>query len=83
MAADGSINMVFSLNGKQVCDSRTEYNAAAVGGSQAGAQAGGHGHGGMNEGMMGGISICMDGTDYKKGDKLSIAANYDLDLHPL
>jgi hypothetical protein len=85
-AVDGSVNMVFSLNGKQICDSRTEYNAAAVGGSiqaDANAQPGGHGHGGMDEGMMGGITICMDGTDYKKGDKLSIAANYDLDLHPL
>jgi len=81
---DGSVNMVFGLNGKQICDSRTEYNAAAVGeNSQAGAQPGGHSHGGINGGMMGGITICMNGTDYKKGDKLSIAANYDLDLHPL
>jgi hypothetical protein len=84
MAVDGSVNMVFSLNGKQICDSRTEYNAPAVGvNSQAGAKAGGHSHGGMEDGMMGGITICMNGTDYKKGDKLSIAANYDVDLHPL
>jgi hypothetical protein len=84
MAVDGSVNMVFSLNGKQICDSRTEYNAAAVGeNGQASAQPDGHSHGGINEGMMGGITICMDGTDYKNGDKLSIAANYDLDLHPL
>lgn len=78
--ADGSINMVFDLNGKQICDSRTEYNAAAVGSKPA---EGGHSHGGMDEAMMGGISICANGTDYKKGDKLSIAANYDLGLHPL
>jgi hypothetical protein len=73
--------MVFSLNGKMICDSRTEYNAAAVG---ATSQPAGHSHGGdMNEGMMGGITLCANGTDYKKGDKLSIAANYDLGLHPL
>jgi hypothetical protein len=84
MSVDGSINMAFSINGKQICDSRTEYNAAAVTGSgPASAQPAGHGHEGMNEAMMGGISICLDGTDYKKGDKLSIEANYDLDLHPL
>jgi hypothetical protein len=72
--------MVFSLNGKQICDSRTNYNAAVIGGSSP---AGDQSHGGMNEGMMGGISICRDGINYKKGDNLSIAANYDLDLHPL
>ena len=66
--------MVFSLNGKQICDSRTEYKAPAIGEiSQAGAA----------KGMMSGISICMNGTEYKKGDKLTIAASYDLDLHPL
>jgi hypothetical protein len=66
--------MVFSLNGKQICDSRTEYNAVAVGE---------HSHAGTGERMMSGISICMNDTYYKKGDKLSIAANYDLNLHPL
>jgi hypothetical protein len=80
---DGSVNMVFSLNGKQICDSRTEYNAPAVGEGQAGTQPSGNHHGGLNGGMMSGISICMNETAYKKGDKLSIAANYDLDLHPL
>jgi len=69
--------MVFRLNGKVICDSRTEYNAAAVGENI------GQGHAGMNGGMMSGISICMNDTVYKKGDKLSITANYDLDLHPL
>jgi hypothetical protein len=74
--------MVFDLNGKQICDSRTEYNAAAVG-SKPAADAG-HSHGGgMDGGMMGGITLCANVTDYKKGDKLSIAANYDLGLHPL
>ena len=71
--------MVFSINGKQICDSRTDYSAAAVGGN---GPAGGHSHGGMDEGMMGGISICTEETVYKKGDKLSIEANYDLE-HPL
>ena len=76
--------MVFRLNGKEICDSRTKYNAAAVGeNSQASAEPAGHGHGGMGGGMMSGISICMNDTVYKKGDKLSISANYDLDLHPL
>jgi hypothetical protein len=76
--------MVFRLNGKLICDSRTEYKAAAVGEHiQAGAEPGGHGHGSMDGGMMSGISICMNDTVYKKGDKLSITANYDLDLHPL
>jgi len=81
---DGSVNMLFKLNGKPICDSRTEYNAPVVGDDgKAGPQPGGHLHGGMNDGMMSGISICMNGTDYKKGDRLSITANYDLDLHPL
>jgi hypothetical protein len=74
MAIDGSVNMVFSLNGKQICDSRSKYKAAAVREN---------GQTGTGEGMMSGTTICMDGTDYKKGDKLSIAANYDLNLHPL
>jgi hypothetical protein len=76
--------MLFKLNGKEICDSRTEYNAPVPGeDGKTGTQPGGHLHGGMNEGMMSGISICMNGTDYKKGDRLSITANYDLDLHPL
>ena len=65
MAVDGSVNMVFCLNGKQICDSRTEYNATAVGeNNQAGAQPDGHSHGGLNGGMMSGISICMNETAY-------------------
>jgi hypothetical protein len=76
--------MVFSLNGKQICDSRTEYNGADAGeAAQAATQPGGHLHGDMKGGAMSGISICMNGTEYKKGDKLSISATYDLDLHPL
>jgi hypothetical protein len=73
--------MAFQLNGKEICDSRTEYNAVAPGAAPP-AEAG-HGHGAVDENMMGGISICQDLAEYKKGDKLSIAANYDLDLHPL
>jgi hypothetical protein len=91
MIIDGSINMSFDLNGKQICDSRTEYNAVAPGAAPAAPAAPegspGHGHGGgggaMGGAMMGGISVCTDGTDYKKGDKLSISTNYDLEVHPL
>jgi hypothetical protein len=76
--------MVFNLNGEEICDSRTAYNAATPGAAPAAGTGHGHGDGGaMSEGMMGGISICTNGTDYKKGDKLSIATNYDLGLHPL
>ena len=80
--------MVFKLNGKEICDSRTMYNAAVVGAS---GQAGAHSHGGMDmgmgtgtgDGMMGGVSACTNGTVVKKGDTVSVEAFYDTEKHPL
>jgi hypothetical protein len=78
--------MVFKLNGEEICDSRTLYNADVVGSAgQAGAQShGGMDMGmGMDGGMMGGVSACTNGTVVKKGDKISVEAFYDIAKHPL
>jgi hypothetical protein len=93
---DGGVNFKFNLNGEEVCDSRAQYNAAAVGGAGGmGGMGGGHAHGGaeskpvapkdgggMTGGMLSDMGACSKYTDVKKGDKISMEAFYDLDLHP-
>ena len=62
--------MVTRLNGKVVCDSKAIYKAEVVGKST----------GGMS-GMLSDMSLCMKTFDVKKGDVLSMEANYDMAKH--
>jgi hypothetical protein len=69
---------VFRLNGQEICNSRAEYKAAAVGSSESG-----HSHGGGGEeGMLSGMTVCTQPVDVKKGDKVSVEAFYDVEKHP-
>ena len=66
--------MVFQLNGEEICNSKAEYKAAAVGH--------GHGAGSSDDGMLSGMTGCTKPVSVKKGDKMSIEAFYDVDKHP-
>jgi hypothetical protein len=71
--------VVFRLNGQEICDSRAEYKASAVG-----SLAPGHSHQGGNseDGMLSGMTGCMKPINVKKGDKVSVEAFYDVEKHP-
>jgi hypothetical protein len=76
--SDGGVNMVFKINGKEVCDSKAEYKAAKVG---AHPELGSHG-GEADGGMISNMSDCMNGIDVKKGDRIEAEAYYDMEKHP-
>jgi hypothetical protein len=70
---DGGINIQIKINDKEVCDSKAAY--------------GGEGH--VTKQADGRIwetiretSTCEGPIKVKKGDKIYMQANYDLDLHP-
>jgi hypothetical protein len=71
---DGGVNMVFRLNGQEVCNSRAEYKASNVGG--------GHSDMHTDDGMISGMSGCSKPIDVKKGDKVAMEAFYDMEKHP-
>ena len=66
--------MVTKLNNQVICDSKAIYKAEAVGNT------GGKSGGGMS-GMLSDMSLCMKSIDVKKGDILSMEANYDMEKH--
>jgi hypothetical protein len=70
---------VFRLNGEQICDSRAEYKAAAVGSASS---EHGHGGGSSEDGMLSGMTGCTKPVSVKKGDKISVEAFYDVEKHP-
>jgi len=76
---DGGVNVVFRLNGEEICNSKAEYKAAAVGSAASGH---GHGAGGSDEGMLSGMTGCTKPVSVKKGDKMSVEAFYDVEKHP-
>ncbi|KAF2435989.1 hypothetical protein EJ08DRAFT_645019 [Tothia fuscella] len=70
---DGGINIQVKINDKEVCNSKAAY--------------GGEGH--VTKTPEGRVwetiretSTCYDPIKVKKGDKIYMQANYDLDLHP-
>jgi len=70
---DGGVNLILKINDKIVCNSQTTY--------------GGPGHvGKTSDGKVWETiqktSSCDDPVKIKKGDKVYMEANYDLDLHP-
>ncbi len=71
--------MVTKLNGQVICDSKAVYRAEKVGKS-TGAEKAGKSTGGMS-GMLSDMSLCMKSVDVKKGDVLSLSANYDYAKH--
>jgi hypothetical protein len=73
---DGGVGMTFRLNGKDICNSKAEYKASAVGT--------GHGDGASvnDEGMMSGMTGCLEPVAIKKGDEISVEAFYDVEKHP-
>jgi hypothetical protein len=64
--------MVTKLNGQVVCDSRAIYKAETVSSAKS--------SGGMT-GMLSDMTTCMKPIDVKKGDVLSMDANYDMEKH--
>ena len=69
--------MLFRINGEEACNSKAEYKAGIVGSHEDG----GHGSGG--DGMLSSMSACNSTLTVKKGDKISMEAFYDMELHPL
>lgn len=70
---DGGINIVLKVNDEVVCDSRASY--------------GGEGHTAtMADGKVWETlresTKCTKSIPVKKGDKIYMQANYDLELHP-
>jgi hypothetical protein len=70
---DGGVNMVFTVNDKEVCNSKATY--------------GGEGHVGKTaEGKVwetiAESSYCNTTFPVKKGDRIFMQANYDVGLHP-
>jgi hypothetical protein len=70
---DGGINIMLKINDKEVCNSKASY--------------GGEGHvtktpDGRTWETIRETSTCYDPIKVKKGDKIYMQANYDLDLHP-
>jgi hypothetical protein len=72
------------LNGKFLCDSQALY------GSRAEGEMGGHGHGSSKEGSaqfeiktIAGMTRCLGPYPVKKGDTITLVAEYDLSKHPL
>jgi hypothetical protein len=70
---DGGVNFVFKLNGKEVCNSQAFYSAEGVS-YGADSKTGWRTIERMEE--------CPMAMKVVKGDKISLEANYDLDLHP-
>jgi hypothetical protein len=65
---DGGTALLVRVNNKTACQSDAQY---ATGGKEAGTWD-----------ALSGMTICNDVIHVKKGDQLTIVAQYDLDLHP-
>jgi len=70
---DGGVNMVFTVNGKEVCKSNLLY--------------GGPGHemtekDGSVWKSMSGTEGCSDAIPVKKGDKFGLSADFDFEKYP-
>jgi hypothetical protein len=64
---------VVKVNGQVVCDSKAVY-----GGDGRSSKDGN----GKTEETLSGQTDCSPALKVKKGDKLAVLANYDLELHP-
>jgi hypothetical protein len=65
---DGGTNVIVKVNNKTVCQSQAKY---AKGGKEAGTWD-----------ALSSMGVCNDMVPVKKGDQLTITAQYDLGLHP-
>ena len=70
---DGGSNVETKVNGKTVCNSRALYGGDGKVGKTSD---------GKNWETIGDMVTCPDGVVVKKGDKISLNANYDLIAHP-
>ena len=57
-----------TLNGKVICDSKAIYGGIST---NAG-----------DQGTISAMQYCTNPTKVKKGDVITLEANYDLELHP-
>jgi hypothetical protein len=57
-----------TLNGKVICDSKAIYGGVST---NAG-----------DQGTIAAMQYCTNPTKVKKGDVMTLEANYDLELHP-
>jgi hypothetical protein len=70
---DGGQDMVVKINGEEVCTSKAEYGGAGHEGVGADGKA---------YTSIRGMTTCDTPIKLKKGDKLSVAANFDMEQHP-
>jgi hypothetical protein len=68
------------VNDKFICASKAEYGTRAEDGAK-----GGHGHGGGDSSIdtISGMGTCKGPWPVKKGDYVTVTAEYDLKKHPL
>lgn len=64
---DGGVDFPLQINGKQVCNSVASY--------------GGKEHEGQWKALSG-MSICPDMINVKKGDNMTLSANFDIEKYP-
>jgi hypothetical protein len=65
---DGGTALMATLNGKVICDSKAIYGGVST---NAG-----------DQGTIAAMQYCTNPTKVKKGDIMTLEANYDLELHP-
>jgi hypothetical protein len=65
---DGGVSLSATINGKLVCDSKALYGGIST---NAG-----------DQGTISAMQYCTSPIKVKKGDTISLDANYDLELHP-
>jgi hypothetical protein len=70
---DGGTNIAMYVNGKEACSSEAIY------GGPRGTR---KGEDGKVWETMSGVKACRGPVEVKKGDTVTLKANYDLDKHP-
>jgi Stress up-regulated Nod 19 len=64
---DGGTKMIMMVNGKEVCESKAVYGKAAA----------------NNDEAVVDMTLCDKSVPLKRGDELTLKAEYDLKSHPL
>jgi hypothetical protein len=76
---DGGTSVQFRLNNQTVCDSQADYLQAPLQAASMGKESG-HDHA---DSTLKGMSECSTPVQLKKGDLLSVTANFDAEKHPM
>jgi hypothetical protein len=65
---DGGTSLSAKINGKEVCDSKAQYGGVSTNSG--------------DQGTIAAMTYCFGPHKVSNGDTISLAANYDLELHP-